>query len=87
MNEGSPSLKTCSILSRITRPPLDSTSEQFWGSEQYIRNIPLRRSHSKDTHRDPPIFTRCQLEAFEKEARILNMKGQGDQACFYVCRE
>lgn len=77
---------TSKVGLKVKHVEFDSTSEQFWGSEQYICNIPLRRSDSKRTNRDAPIFTRRQIEAFEKEARILNMKEQGDQACFYVYR-
>jgi SAM-dependent methyltransferase len=69
----------------VTDIDYDSTSFQFWGSEQYQRDIPLRRDErSYDTipHNSP--FTKVQLRSFEAKAQTLNEEGQGDQACFYL---
>ncbi len=62
----------------------DSTAFQFWGSEQYRRGIPLRdnRSYAVDPQRS--IFTQADIRAFEADARSLNEKEKGDQACFYL---
>jgi SAM-dependent methyltransferase len=62
----------------------DSDAFQFWGSEQYVRDIPLEdpRSYAKDPRGS--IFTKAQIRAFEEEARRLNDRGEGDAACFYL---
>lgn len=62
----------------------DSTSFQFWGSEQYSQDIPLRdpRSVCEDKHQS--LFSRSTMLAFDREARRLNSLAEGDQAAFYL---
>lgn len=62
----------------------DSESFQFWGSEQYVRDIPLNdeRSFSGDIAKS--IFTLAQIAEFENQAARLNEQNEGDQACFYL---
>ena len=62
----------------------DSRAFQFWGSEQYRLDIPLRdpRSHAVDPSRSP--FTPAQLSAFSARAVEWNRDGRGDQACFFL---
>ena len=62
----------------------DSTAFQFWGSEQYRRDIPLRDAHSYRNDPASSIFSRGEIENFEAEARRLNAEGRGDQAAFYL---
>jgi SAM-dependent methyltransferase len=64
----------------------DSTDFQFWGSEQYRRDIPLRseRSHAENPSRS--IFSRAQILAFRRRATAANRAGLGDQAAFYLTR-
>lgn len=64
----------------------DSDNFQFWGSEQYINEIPLYDPHSYLSHVDvsQSIFTDEQMESWQKEAVDLNAAGRGDQACFYL---
>lgn len=64
----------------------DSTEFQFLGSEQYLRDIPLRdpRSFSENPKNSP--FTRSEIAGFSRKALELNLKGEGDQACFYMSR-
>jgi SAM-dependent methyltransferase len=58
----------------------DSTEFQFWVSEQYLRDIPLKeKSNTKNS-----IFSAEEIEAFKTEAEKLNSEKQGDQACFYL---
>jgi SAM-dependent methyltransferase len=64
----------------------DSTGLQFWGSEQYARDIPHGDPRSVATDSDHPIFSRAELRRFEEQARELNRRGAGDQACFYLRR-
>lgn len=64
----------------------DSDDFQFWGSEQYAKDIPLRseRSWSEDPARS--IFTPEQIADWKKRAAELNREAQGDQAAFYLKR-
>jgi SAM-dependent methyltransferase len=62
----------------------DSTAFQFWGSEQYRRDIPLRDPRSYLMNPDASPFTRTEIEVFEARARQLNAEGRGDQAAFYL---
>lgn len=62
----------------------ESWEFQFWGSEQFINDIPLydSRSHwlkSKDT-----IFSKQQLKEFKEQAKELNEANDGDMACFFL---
>ena len=62
----------------------DSTGFQFWGSEQNLRGIPLMDRRSVMVKpRDAP-FSRVQLQAWEKQAAVLNKEGRGDQAAWVV---
>jgi SAM-dependent methyltransferase len=62
----------------------DSTGFQFWGSEQYVRGIPLLSECSYFRGAERSVFSREQIEAFEEAARSLNAQGRGDQAAFYL---
>jgi len=65
----------------------NSSAFQFWGSEQYSRNIPLRSKESYCENPAKSIFSRKQIRAFARKAAELNNKGQGDIATFYLNRE
>lgn len=62
----------------------DSNALQFWGSEQYRQDIPLRdpRSYAENPHASG--FSKSQIRAFERRSRELNALNQGDQAAFYL---
>ena len=62
----------------------DSTAFQFWGSEQYMKGIPLNDPQSYDINKKSTLFTKTQLKEWELLATELNRKGEGDQACFYL---
>ena len=62
----------------------DSTGFQFWGSEQYKRDIPLVAAGTTDIKPRPELFTAEQLQQFEAEAERLNQARAGDQAGFYL---
>ena len=60
----------------------DSTNFQFWGSELYKMNVPLKVNHVAT---NPKIFfSRQVLNTFSKRARELNHQKLGDQAIFYL---
>ena len=64
----------------------DSTGFQFWGSEQYLRGIPLMDSRSVMVKpRDTP-FSKARLRGWEKHAAVLNKEGRGDQSAWVIAR-
>ncbi|GBD90738.1 hypothetical protein BMS3Abin04_01457 [bacterium BMS3Abin04] len=62
----------------------DSDAYQFWGSEQYLKGIPMRDKRSYYENHEQSIFTKEQIKQFEVKATELNKKGEGDAACFYL---
>ena len=64
----------------------DSGAHQFWGSEQYSRDIPHRSPSSHEDNPKGSIFTRGELREYERKSRELNRVAQGDSACFYLRR-
>ncbi len=62
----------------------DSNDFQFWGSEQYRQDIPLRDELSWAINPHLSKITKDQIKDFRKKAIELNRKGDGDQACFYI---
>jgi SAM-dependent methyltransferase len=65
----------------------DSTAFQFWGSEQYERDIPLLDEKSFFVDPDKSIFTAQRIAEFDSEAARLNQRGEGDQAIFYLYKD
>lgn len=64
----------------------DSTGFQFWGSEQYRQDVPLRDPRTGLSRPDPALFDRGRLAEFERRARAANDAGEGDQAVFFYQR-
>lgn len=62
----------------------DSTAFQFWGSEQYVRGIPLRDPRSHGENPGGSMFPKERIDEFERMAGDLNAKGEGDSASFYL---
>jgi SAM-dependent methyltransferase len=63
----------------------DSGPFQFYGSEQYQRDIPL--DHERSYWRrgiENSIFSLQQIEDFKKRAQELNQSQDGDSACFLI---
>lgn len=69
---------------KIENIEFDSNEFQFWGSEQYSRDIPLNDIHSYSEGLDQSTFTQEDIEGFAREAESLNKSHKGDQACFYL---
>ena len=61
----------------------DSTSIQFWGSEQYKCDIPLIDQKSYAINPKKSIFSKKQMDEFSRESKHLNKLEQGDQIVFY----
>lgn len=64
----------------------DSTTFQFWGSEQYRRDIRLMQPGSHDIAPAPGAFSDAELRDFERRARELNQANDGDQIVVYLRR-
>jgi SAM-dependent methyltransferase len=69
---------------RVVRSFRDSSFFQFWGSEQYQAGMPLRRSESRTEGGDTAPFSDARVKAWEKRARELNARGEGDSAAFVL---
>jgi SAM-dependent methyltransferase len=64
----------------------DSDEFQFWGSEQYLRDIPLRDDASYLNNPSKSIFSAHEIEGFRSKAKELNALGRGDQAAFFIAK-
>ena len=60
----------------IEKIEYDSTWQQFYFSESYLRNISLNENFNE--------FSLKNKRVFQKQAQILNKMMDGDQACFYI---
>lgn len=69
---------------RLSLVRYDSGAFQFWGSEQYRRDIPLRdpRSFAETGRFD--LFTKAEISEFDQRAIRLNAENDGDAAAFYL---
>lgn len=64
---------------RISKLWCDSTAIQFWGSEQYAKDIPLYSEHSFLVAPERSPFTKAQIGEYERRSEELNERGRGDQ--------
>lgn len=64
---------------RIRELWCDSTGLQFWASEQYVNDISLYSERSWLVAPEKSMFTKDQMDEFERRADVLNEKGRGDQ--------
>ena len=64
----------------------DSNEFQFWGSQQYLEDIPLMAENSYGKNPAKSIFTKTQIEDYKKMADKLNRESQGDQAAIYMVK-
>lgn len=62
----------------------DSDEFQFWGSEQYMNDIPLKDGRSYAVDPAKSTFDERQIREFRNRAIELNARGEGDSACFYL---
>ncbi len=60
----------------------DSTEFQFWGSEQYLKNISLISEKSYSQNHSKSIFAEEEILNFREKAKKLNKEKKGDQAAF-----
>ena len=68
----------------IDKVVFDSNSFQFWGSEQYIKDIPLFDTKSYAVNKNGSVFSNSEIKTFEEKARELNKNKQGDSGAFFI---
>ncbi len=68
----------------VSEAVFDSTEFQFWGSEQYLADIPLNDSRSYMIDSGNSLFSAEQISGFGRQAEQLNRSNEGDSACFYL---
>jgi len=83
------SIESISLLAKMANLTLDkvvydSTEFQFWGSEQYLRDIPLHDPRSYDKNPEKPIFSEEEINSFKEKAKELNSKKKGDSCAFFL---
>lgn len=66
----------------LTKTVYDATAFQFWGSEQYLCDIPLFAEQSYAVNPGRAIFSKAELAAFNRQAAIYNRENRGDSATF-----
>jgi hypothetical protein len=71
-------------LFTIRKIIFNSTAFQFWGSEQYKRNIHLNASNSYFINPEKSIFSKKDIVHYTKSAKNLNKNQMGDQASFFI---
>lgn len=76
--------KTAFTIKKIV---FDSSEFQFWGSEQYKKDIPLMAPNSYFINPGGSIFSENELTGFNAKAKELNLNNSGDQAAFYLYKE
>jgi len=68
---------------KLKKVVYDSTDFQFWGSEQYLKDITLTSDVSYGNNKSKAMFTKKEIKSFKKRAKYLNLKNQGDQTALY----
>ena len=63
---------------KIKHYTFDSDAFQFWGSEQYVKDIPLMSKNSFLVNPKKSIFKNNQIKKFQEKANCLNSKELGD---------
>lgn len=86
-SQESMSLLTKKASLSLEKTIYDSTAFQFWGSEQYLKDIALRDENSYAENPKKSIFSKKQITDFEKKARELNKNKQGDSCAFIIMKQ
>ncbi len=69
---------------RIVAAQDDSTSFQFWASEQALAGVPLVAENSHFLHPGRSAFSTSQIRAWEQESAVLNSQSRGDQVAWVL---
>jgi len=65
----------------------DATAFQFWGSEQYLKGIPLIAENSYDRNRSKSIFSKAQIRNYRARISDLNKRLLGGDAVFFLYKK
>lgn len=65
----------------------DATAFQFWGSEQYIKGIPLIAKNSYNRNRSKSIFSKARIRHYRARIAVLNKNLQGGDAAFFLYKD
>jgi SAM-dependent methyltransferase len=68
----------------IAHIEFDSTSLQFIGSELYSKDMCLVDLYTGELKKPSSFFSAAELSKFSDKTKLLNDKGEGDQAVFYL---
>lgn len=68
----------------VSKMVYDSEAFQFFGSEQYIMDIPMNDPRSFRGVSETSIFSQQEIDEWTRQAEKLNAEMRGDQACFYL---
>ena len=71
---------------KINEIVYDSDEFQFWGSQQYLRGIPLMAENSYGQNPAKSIFSHEEIKNFKAMAHELNWSSQGDQAAVFLVK-
>ena len=72
---------------KIEKIIYDSTEFQFWGSEQYLKDVPLFDNKSYAVNPKASIFSDVEIGVFKKRSVELNAANQGDAAAFFITKK
>ena len=61
----------------------DSIELEFYGSEQYLKGIPLTSKDSYWKCKDSKLFSPQEIEQFKDKARFVNKEDECGRACFF----
>ena len=70
----------------VTRRFCDGYGLQFWGSEMYRRDVPLRDGDAAPRDRAAALLSEQALAGFDRRATLLNESGESDSAGFVLRR-
>lgn len=65
----------------------DGTAFQFWGSEQYKKDINLKAPNSYDVDKSKSIFNKSQIREYKRRIKELNKQHLGGEAQFYLYKK
>jgi len=71
----------------VSKVIYNSTSFQFWGSEQCADDIALLEQKSYAVEPRLSMFSKRDIAKFSQRAEKLNIEKTGDQACFYLVKK
>ena len=85
------SLDSLNILAEKTKFKIkeityDSDEFQFWGSQQYLNEIPLMAENSYGKNPAKSIFSQEEIKNFKAMASELNASSRGDQAAVFLVK-